>query len=184
MAEKKPLRKTLEALGRIGAPVLKSGVVGPGGVLLGNVLGGILGTKADDDDAIAEAISKATPEQVAQILEVMNKVKLEELAVERAEVEGVTSRWHADTATGYWLPNNIRPLTLASVLLFWFIWNWVAAAVVTYFFAVSGSADAIRSVDEGLADFFTSIGVQISTLLGVVVAGYFGARSFDKTRLK
>lgn len=170
---KKPLRKTLEALGRIGATALRSGAAGPGGMLLGNLLGGILNVDPNDD-ALSEAIAKATPEQVARILEVNNQIQLAELDNEKTEMQEVTERWRADLDTGAWLPSNIRPLVLASSLAFWIGWNLLSLVAIVSFFWKRGE------VNESLVGFFTAIGLQITGFLGTASVAYFGARSFDK----
>ena len=44
-------------------------------------------------------------------------VALEKLRLERAEIDGVTRRWVADSGSQSWLARNVRPLTLATLVL-------------------------------------------------------------------
>ena len=40
-------------------------------------------------------------------------IALEKLRLERAEIDGMTRRWVADSHSQSWLARNVRPLTLA-----------------------------------------------------------------------
>jgi hypothetical protein len=79
------------------------------------------------------------------------EVALEKLRLERAEMDGVTRRWVADSRSG-WLAQNVRPLTLIT-LTSAFIGGWYMQI-------------------EGLS--------VVKELLFVVFAGYFGGRSYEK----
>jgi hypothetical protein len=75
---------------------------------------------------------------------------LEKLRLERAEMDGVTRRWVADSRSG-WLAQNVRPLTLA-----FFSISYVVGWYMGY------------SLDS------------ITGLLSVVIGGYFGSRGVEK----
>lgn len=79
------------------------------------------------------------------------EVALEKLRLERAEMDGITRRWIADSRSG-WLAQNVRPLTLIT-LTSAFIGGWYMQI-------------------EGLS--------VVKELLFVVFAGYFGGRSYEK----
>lgn len=79
------------------------------------------------------------------------RVALEKLKIERAEIDGITKRWLADSNSQSWLARNIRPLTL-SVLVLSYCGGWFVGL------DTSDTAD----------------------LLTWVLCGYFGARSADK----
>jgi hypothetical protein len=79
------------------------------------------------------------------------RVALEKLKIERAEIDGITKRWVADSNSQSWLARNIRPLTL-SVLVLSYCGGWFVGL------DTSDTAD----------------------LLTWVLCGYFGARSADK----
>ena len=78
-------------------------------------------------------------------------VALEKLRLERAEIDGVTRRWVADSGSQSWLARNVRPLTLATLVLS-YVFGW---------FSGLDTSDT-------------------SGLLTWVLCGYFGARTADK----
>ena len=78
------------------------------------------------------------------------EIALEKLRLERAEMDGVTRRWVADSRSG-WLAQNVRPLTLA-----FFSISYVAGWYLGY------------PLDS------------ITGLLSVVIGGYFGSRGVEK----
>jgi hypothetical protein len=84
----------------------------------------------------------------------------ERLALE----EGVTRRWEADTQTRYWLPNNIRPLSVAVML----------GAVVLF-----AGLDSIEGMGWETPEHWLSL----LTTLGMTIFGaYFGGRSWEKVK--
>ena len=78
-------------------------------------------------------------------------IALEKLRLERAEIDGITRRWVADSHSQSWLARNVRPLTLAVLVL----------SYVTGWFMGLDTSDT-------------------SDLLTWVLCGYFGARTADK----
>lgn len=132
---KKPFRET--GVGRFlieKAPSIL-GVVGDA-ILPGNVISELINGNqelSDGDKAIA----------------------LEKLRLERAEIDGVTRRWVADSSSQSWLARNVRPLTLA-VLVLAYVGGWYM----------------------GLPTEDTA------SLLTWVLCGYFGARTADKIGVK
>lgn len=102
-----------------------------GDTLAGNVIQAIIGGSgmSDQDKSIA----------------------FKKLDLERAEIDGVTKRWVADARSGSWLPQNVRPLTLA-------------------FFSISYVAGWFYGLDLS----------SITGLLSVIVGGYFGSRGVEK----
>lgn len=79
-------------------------------------------------------------------------IALKKLDIERAEIDGVTRRWVADSRSGSWLATNVRPLTLIV---------FTVAFIVGWYMQIDG----LNIVKE---------------LLFVVFAGYFGGRSYEK----
>ena len=77
-------------------------------------------------------------------------IALEKLRLERAEMDGVTRRWVADSRSG-WLAQNVRPLTLV------FLTN---SYVVGWYLGYP--------LDS------------ITGLLTIVIGGYFGSRGVEK----
>lgn len=82
-------------------------------------------------------------------------IALEKLRLERAEIDGVTRRWVADSGSQSWLARNVRPLTLI-VLVGAYVGGWYM----------------------GLPTEDTA------SLLTWVLCGYFGARTADKIGVK
>ena len=78
-------------------------------------------------------------------------VALKKLELERAEIDGITRRWVADSGSQSWLARNVRPLTLA-VLVLSYVGGW--------FYGLDTN--------------------NTSDLLTWVLCGYFGARTADK----
>ena len=78
------------------------------------------------------------------------QIALEKLRLERAEMDGVTRRWVADSRSG-WLAQNVRPLTLV-----FFSVSYVVGWYLNY------------PLDS------------ITGLLSVVIGGYFGSRGVEK----
>ena len=79
------------------------------------------------------------------------KIALKKLDIERAEIDGTTRRWVADSNSQSWLARNVRPLTL-TVLVCSYVGGWYM----------------------GLPTEDTA------SLLTWVLCGYFGARTADK----
>ena len=87
----------------------------------------------------------------SEMSEADKAVALEKLRLERAEIDGVTRRWVADSNSQSWLARNVRPLVLAIL---------VGAYVAGWFMGLPTEDTA--------------------SLLTWVLCGYFGARTADK----
>lgn len=110
---------------------------------------GVVGAIAEDTPVggVIQAIiggSDMSPED--------KEIALKKLELERSEMDGITRRWVADSRSGSWLAQNVRPLTLVTLTLA-FICGWYM------------QIDGLSVVKE---------------LLFVVFAGYFGGRSYEK----
>jgi hypothetical protein len=83
------------------------------------------------------------------------QIALEKLKNERAEIDGVTRRWVSDSRSQSWLARNVRPLTLAVLVLAY------------------------------CAGWFMGLPTEdTASLLTWVLCGYFGARTADKIGVK
>lgn len=87
----------------------------------------------------------------SEMSEADKAVALEKLRIERAEIDGITKRWVADSNSQSWLARNVRPLTLATLTI---------AYIVGWFLGLDTE--------------------DTSGLLTWVLCGYFGARTADK----
>ncbi len=110
-------------------------------------------------DAVANAIRGKEDMSPSDKLEFEKLYLQERMAME----EGVTRRWEADTKTSYWLPNNIRPLTAAALVM----------AIVG--FAGLDAATVGFEMPEKWTDLLTSVSM-------IVLTAYFGGRSVEKIR--
>ncbi len=107
---------------------------------------------------VVGAIAKDTP--VGSVIEAIiggsemseadKQVALEKLRLERAEIDGTTRRWIADSRSG-WLAQNVRPLTLVFLTV-----SYVVGWYLGY------------PLDS------------ITGLLSIVIGGYFGSRGVEK----
>lgn len=86
----------------------------------------------------------------SEMSEADKQVALEKLKLERAEIDGTTRRWIADSRSG-WLAKNVRPLTLVFLTV-----SYVVGWYLGY------------SLDS------------ITGLLSIVIGGYFGSRGMEK----
>lgn len=109
----------------------------------------VVGAIAEDTPvgSVIEAIiggSKMSPED--------KDIALEKLRLERSEMDGITKRWVADSQSGSWLAQNVRPLTLVFLTVA-FVAGWGL------------QLDELSVVKE---------------LLTIVFIGYFGSRGAEK----
>ncbi len=78
--------------------------------------------------------------------------------------EQITRRWEADAKAG-WLPANIRPLTLAFLVISTIILIFIEGGMIDF------------EVSENWIDLLTVVMVT-------VIGAYFGGRSFEKFKKK
>lgn len=118
------------------------------GKFLLNKIPNVVGKLAGDTvvGSVIEAIIGGS-----EMSEADKAVALEKLRLERAEIDGVTKRWVADSNSQSWLARNVRPLVLAVL---------VGAYVAGWFMGLPTEDTA--------------------SLLTWVLCGYFGARTADK----
>ena len=119
---------------------------------LGNVLQGVMSPK--------EAIAEITKADVS----VEDKIKLQQLIYEQQnkEIEAVTSRWQADSASDSWLSKNVRPLVL--------VWCIVI-------FSLAGILDSVESIPFNIGVTWND---TFEKVMMAVVLAYFGGRSGEK----
>jgi hypothetical protein len=107
-------------------------------------------------DNLAEKIKGATG-----ITDFDKKIVLEQLALDRIEMEEVTKRWEADMASDSWASKNLRPYITASTILFTFLLI-IADSIFKEFIVKSHWAELL------------------STLVMTMVIAYFGSRGVEK----
>lgn len=109
--------------------------------------------------------AKETVEAVANVVDRFVSTPEEKEAVRKSIEEEISKRWNADMLSDSWLSKNVRPLTLASVMVF---------LILMTFFEGFG----ISSVNERWIGLWEIVSIT-------VIGAYFGARSYDKrTRIK
>jgi len=106
-----------------------------------------------------------TAEAVANVVDRFVKTPEEKEAVRAAVEEEISKRWNSDMRSDSWLSKNVRPLTLATVIIF---------LVLMTFFEGFG----ISNISERWIGLWEMVSVT-------VIGGYFAVRSVDKRgRLK
>ena len=119
---------------------------------LGNVLKGV----TSPAEAIA-AIGKSDASSD-------DKIKLQQLIYEQQnkEMESITSRWQADSASDSWLSKNVRPLVL--------VW-----CIVVFSFA--GILDSVETIPFHINELWND---TFEKVMMAVVLAYFGGRTTEK----
>ena len=94
------------------------------------------------------------------------KIKFEQIFLQaRANAEEqITRRWESDNKAG-WLPANIRPLTLAFLVVSTVLLIFIEGGVISF------------EVKDNWIDL-----LQLTLI--TVIGAYFGGRSFEKTKSK
>ena len=146
MSDKKKFKDTTVGKLLFGA----ASVVSP---QLGAVLNGVTSPK----EAIAE-IGKAK-------ISTDDKIKLQQLIYDQQnkEMESISMRWKADSASDSWLSKNVRPMVL--------IW-----CIVVFSFA--GILDSVNSVDFQINALWND---TFEKVMMAVVISYFGSRGVEKS---
>ena len=146
MSDKKKFKDTTVGKLLFGA----ASVVSP---QLGAVLNGVTSPK----DAIAE-IGKAK-------ISTDDKIKLQQLIYDQQnkEMESISMRWKADSASDSWLSKNVRPMVL--------IW-----CIVEFSFA--GILDSVNSIDFQINSLWND---TFEKVMMAVVISYFGSRGIEKS---
>ena len=92
------------------------------------------------------------------------KTKLKQILAEAESnaQEQVTRRWEADAKAG-WLPANIRPLTLAFLVVSTVVLIFIEGGVISF------------QISENWVDLLTVV-------LVTVIGSYFGGRSIEKVK--
>jgi len=114
---------------------------------------------------ILSGTAKETVEAVANVVDRFVSTPEEKEAIRQSIEAEITKRWEADSLTDSWLSKNVRPLTLATVMIF---------LVLMTFFEGFG----ISSINERWIGLWEMVSVT-------VIGGYFAVRSVDKrTKVK
>ena len=114
---------------------------------------------------ILSGTAKETVEAVANVVDRFVNTPEEKEAIRQSIEAEITKRWEADSLTDSWLSKNVRPLTLATGIIF---------LVLMTFFEGFG----ISSINERWIGLWEMVSVT-------VIGGYFAVRSVDKrTKIK
>ena len=92
------------------------------------------------------------------------QIKLQQLIYEQQnkEMESITSRWQADSASDSWLSKNVRPLVL--------VWCIVI-------FSLAGILDSVESIPFQINSTWND---TFEKVMMAVVLAYFGGRTTEK----
>lgn len=126
-----------------------AGLVSP---TLSSVLEGVTSPK--------EAIAEITKSNLSN----EDKIKLQQLIYEQQnkEIEAISTRWKADTASDSWLSKNVRPLVL--------IW-------CICIFSLAGILDSVESIPFEIGPTWND---TFEKVMMAVVLAYFGGRTTEK----
>ena len=108
---------------------------------------------------VIDGLHTSDEERLAAELKVKELVAQYETQMEKE----ITSRWQADMKSDSWLSKNIRPLTLA----------FLVVSTVLMIFIDAGSINFV--VEEKWTDL-------LQIVLITVIGAYFGGRSLEKTK--
>ncbi len=124
-------------------------------VILKNILGNLLG-KAD---VIVDEVITSQEEKMQLKNELQKIINDHEALVEQE----ITKRWEADMKSDSWLSKNIRPLTLAFLVVSSVLLIFIDAGVITFV------------VDQEWKDL-------LKMVLMTTIGAYFGGRSYEKVK--
>lgn len=102
---------------------------------------------------------EAKAKALAELAKIEQEGKLAELAADQNEANNISDRWKADMASDSWLSKNVRPMTLVSLL-------------VAYFIFASASAFGIE-VTQAYVEL-------LGQMIMLIVSAYFGGRTLEK----
>ena len=123
--------------------------------ILKNILGNLLG-KAD---VIVDEVITSKEEKMQLKNELQKMINEHEALVEQE----ITKRWEADMKSDSWLSKNIRPLTLAFLVLSSVLLIFIDAGVISFV------------VDEEWKSL-------LQMVLMTTIGAYFGGRSYEKVK--
>lgn len=124
-------------------------------VILKNILGNLLG-KAD---VIVDEVITSQEEKMQLKNELQKMINEHEALVEQE----ITKRWEADMNSDSWLSKNIRPLTLAFLVVSSVLLIFIDAGVISFV------------VDQ---EWKSLLQIVLMTTIGA----YFGGRSYEKVK--
>lgn len=128
-----------------------------------NILGKIFSSGATElvkgVGGVIDELHTSKEEKLAAELKVKELISNYEVEMEKT----ITSRWEADMSSDSWLAKNIRPMTLAFLIL----------STVLLIFIDAGTIDFI--VEEKWTNL-------LQIVLITVVGAYFGGRSMEKIK--
>jgi len=127
-------------------------------------------TGIDALEVVADLIkgSDINPSDKIEFLQLKNDYEMEMMRMEidkfKDANKNITDRWQHDMSSTSWLSKNIRPLTLASLLLFLYVFIFLDAA----------------NLEFEIRDIWVRI---YETILLTAIGGYFVLRTVDKKKL-
>jgi len=155
------------------APILGTALGGPFGGAAAKFIGGkLLGDPEASEASIADYITAASPENLAELKKIDNDfdVQMKQMDVDilKIESESVTTRHKTDMVSDSWLSKNVRPMAL--------VFLTITTMILAYFSVFSSLTELqIRTLDMWL-------GVLLPLLL-TCYGFYFGGRSLEKVKL-
>jgi len=127
--------------------------------ILGTIFSGGAKDLVEGVGGVIDSLHTSKEEKLAAELKIKELVANYETQMEKE----ITSRWQADMNSDSWLSKNIRPLTLA----------FLVVSTVLMIFIDAGTIEFV--VEEKWTDL-------LQLVLITVIGAYFGGRSFEKTK--
>ena len=129
--------------------------------ILGTIFSGGAKDLVEGVGGVIDNLHTSKEEKLAAELKVKELVASYETQMEKE----ITARWQADMNSDSWLSKNIRPLTLAFLVVSTVLMIFIDAGVVEF------------HVEEKWTDL-------LQLVLITVIGAYFGGRSLEKTKKK
>tara|TARA_R100000152_G_C6726499_1_gene151695 strand:+ start:222 stop:617 length:396 start_codon:yes stop_codon:yes gene_type:complete len=129
--------------------------------ILGTIFSGGAKDLVEGVGGVIDNLHTSKEEKLAAELKVKELVANYETQMEKE----ITARWQADMNSDSWLSKNIRPLTLAFLVVSTVLMIFIDAGVVQF------------HVEEKWTDL-------LQLVLITVIGAYFGGRSLEKTKKK
>ena len=164
--KKKPFANLAKVLLGAGLPFIATAIGGPmGGVVATSITQALgMGAAPASEDKISETLAAASPDALVTLRRIEADLATAQLTAFSAEAREVSARWKADTGSDSWLARNVRPLSLAVMMLGYLIYVYVAS------FILVGQQAATAVM----------FGSQLQMVLFAIVGAYFGSRGFEK----
>lgn len=99
----------------------------------------------------------------SQLTDFDKKIILEQIELDKIEMQEISKRWEADMESDSWASKNIRPYSVVGTLIFTFIMILIDSSIKSFI------------VKEHWVDLLV-------TILMIMITAYFGSRGYEKIK--